>query len=59
MPQDLTQAFGNYIAGTQTSWIVGPSFEKLQCAVSTMATRDNVELRNLAQEVADIMATFT
>ncbi|KAH6939366.1 hypothetical protein HPB50_017726 [Hyalomma asiaticum] len=55
----LLKTFVERIQGTQTSWIVGPSFEKLQCAVSTMATRDNVELRNLAQEVADIMAAFT
>ncbi|XP_075751339.1 proteasome adapter and scaffold protein ECM29 isoform X4 [Rhipicephalus microplus] len=44
---------------TQTSWIVEPSFKKLRHMISTVATRDNMELKNLAQEVADILATFT
>lgn len=55
----LLKTFVERIQDTQTSWIVGPSSEKLQRTISAVAARDNIELKNLAQEVADILATFT
>uniref|UniRef100_A0A131YLY1 Proteasome component ECM29 n=1 Tax=Rhipicephalus appendiculatus TaxID=34631 RepID=A0A131YLY1_RHIAP len=55
----LLKTFVERIQDTQTSWIVEPSCKKLQHAISTVATRDNMELKTLAQEVADVLATFT